>query len=785
MLFVLLAMAAGAASAAESGQEVPLAGLCEEACRDVYQAALRHATLELGYAPAEEEFPGLPEDLGRYSCLVRAVEGGQARRVVLGLESYAMREPSLYLTAQAGGEEAAADLEAIAQAADQAVKDIQESPRKFRFSELVHETYQLSCIDMESAVEILGQLGYNTDPPGGEVDLSQLPVIFPMPTKGTDSVVSSQASKQKLNDQTLSAPQDRLMIVYHLSQCTEAGELQQLLDTTIDVQERQVLIEGLLIELTEDNFRELGTEFELFGNEFQWSSFAKPDGWVRGDPIPFVLYHNPEGLATPADLAERLRYTIRMIIQQGQGEILSSPSVLVLNNQNAQIQVVRDVPIVETLVRENTTNFKVRYETVGIVLNIRPRVSQDDRSVALQILVEVSEAPEEDFIVIEDQNIAPLINRRIVQTVARVQDNTPFIIGGLIRNEEARTVDRVPVLSRIPILGQLFQRRTNRREKREVIIVLTPRVISSRGTQRAVLPKDSERFDFLDNRLFRNSYRLKAEDVFDLGFLETSQTIRRTMARVRRFVMGNPQYAGRSPFAEMASGVIPGEDAVVIRMLFEIARDKLALHERIPTENMLFFLMDSDKPAGFDVRFIARKGYGVLEQASPDGTLKGYFNQPYPKDVLLLKFRQDPTGGLEEALRAPVAEMEWVTVQDEDDDAVERRLHELNAIGEDYVPDSFALAIEDPDGLVRLKNSIALREIAAVNNFERLLALQRFRVGRRIVVPEFGSEQERMFLIDHNVAENFYKSDYYYAALKQRLEKAYEIVDRTLPEELP
>ncbi len=786
VLCVLLVAGAGATAGAESAQEVPLEGLCEEACRDVYQAALNHATLELGYGRAEEDFPDLPEGLDRYSCLVHPTEDGPARQIVVGLESYTMRASRLCLLARSEGEEVGADLEAVAQAADQAMQDIQQSPRKYRFSELMHETYQLSCMDVTDAVTILGQLGYNTEPPGGEVTLNQLPAVFPIPAADSRSIVTDDsASGQVLENQTLSAPRDRLMIVYHSSQCIRAGELRELLDRTIDVQERQVLIEGLLIELTEDSFKELGTEFELFGNEFRWSSFATPEGWARGDPIPFLLHHNPEDLATPADLAERIRYVIRMIIQEGQGEVLSSPSVLVLNNENAQIRIVRDVPVLTTLVRETTTNFKIDFETVGIVLNIRPRISQDDRSVALQILVEVSEAPEEEFVVIEGQNVAPLINRRIVQTVARVQDNTPFIIGGLIRNEKARTVDRVPVLSRIPILGQLFQRRSRRREKREVIIVLTPRVISSRGGQRAVLPKDSERFDFLDNRLFRNSYRLKAEDVFDLGFLETSRTIRRTMSRVRRFVIANPEYAARSPFAEMASGVIPGEDAVVIRMLFEIARDKLELHERIPTENMLFFLSDPSMPAGFDVRFLARGGRGVLEQASPDGTLQGYFNRPYPKDVLVLKFRHEPTGGLEEALRAPVAEAEWLTLQDEDDHAVEQRLHELNQVSEQYLPDSFALAIDDRDSLARLKNSIALREIAAVNNFERLLTLQRFRVGRRIVVPEFGAEEERMFLVDHQVAENFYKSDYYYAALKQRLEMAYEIINRTIPEELP
>ena len=157
-----------------------------------------------------------------------------------------------------------------------------------------------------------------------------------------------------------------------------------------------------------------------------------------------------------------------------------------------------------------------------------------------------------------------------METVARVHDNTPFIIGGLIRNEKARETSRIPVISRIPIIGALFQDRTARREKREVIIVLTPRVIKTGGTNRPVLPKDSTRFDFLDNLLFRNSYRIRAEDVFDLGFLENNLTILEAFTSARHFVRRNPEYADRSPFKELAAGIIPGEDAVVIRMMYEI-----------------------------------------------------------------------------------------------------------------------------------------------------------------------------------------------------------------------
>ncbi|MCD6415646.1 MAG: type II and III secretion system protein [Planctomycetes bacterium] len=657
-----------------------------------------------------------------------------------------------------------------------------ENAGPFSFSELSHETYQLSYIDVESCMKSLKELGYNTKPPGGKAKMDALPAIFPLPVGRTGSVVGGDAGKQKLENSTITAPQDRLMILYHKSQTARVAELKELLQDTLDVPGKQVLIEGMLIELTEDNFKSLGAEWEIYGNDWEWGKFTRPSGWSRGDYIPFMLYQNPEGLATPEGLAHRVRASLEAIIQEGKGEVLSSPSVLVINNQNAQIKVVRDVPIFDTILWENVKNVKVRFETVGITLNIKPRISEDSSTVALQILVEVSEAPEADWIMVDNQPLAPQINRRVVQTIARVHDQTPFIIGGLIRNEKSQMQDRIPLLGQIPILGALFKLRSDHREKREVIIVLTPRVIEPQGTHRALLPKDSDRFDFLDNRLFRNSYRLKAEDILDLGFLENNPAVQDIIASTRRFVHQHPEYAHKEPFSRLAVGRIPGEDAVVVRMLFEIVRDHLELYKQIATENLLFFQRDPSKPAGFRIGFLVHKGKGVLEKASPDGTLQGYFDRPYPKDILILRFDKPEAQSPVAALQTPVAEMEWVTLQNKDDRAVQERLLEINRFHDDYSYHQFGLAIQDEADLVRLKSAVILREIAKVNDFETQMTLSNFRVGRRIIIPELGAASDRMFLVDHSVAELFYKSDYYYPALEQKLDAASRIVEGALSE---
>ena len=240
--------------------------------------------------------------------------------------------------------------------------------------------------------------------------------------------------------------------------------------------------------------------------------------------------------------------------------------------------------------------------------------------------------------------------------------------------------------------------------------------------------------------------------------------------------------------------IVPGEEAVVVRMIYEILKKEgLAFHELIPTDGIIFLREDEGKPGGFSVRGLEvvegrKAGMGLLQLASPDGTVEGFFQREFPKDVLFLRFRAPADGALDEALEAPVAEVEWFHV-DADDNAeaeaiIEQHLLELNRLDPaDLSQPECALVLDTADDLVRLKTAIAIREVAQVNNFEELMALRNFRVGRRFVLPEFDPEGVRSYLIDRQVAEYFYKSDYYYHALKEKLEQGYTLLQEALARE--
>jgi general secretion pathway protein D len=185
-----------------------------------------------------------------------------------------------------------------------------------------------------------------------------------------------------------------------------------------------------------------------------------------------------------------------------------------------------------------TTNYgtqkSVKYIDTGIVLNVRPRISEDGAEVTMQTETIVSSAiyDASEASLKPEERSPPSIESKTVQSFVRVADNTPFIIGGLIDKKKSEGETGIPGLSKIPLLGNLFKSKAQSGSDREVIIVLTPHIIdTSEKSFSYVIPKDSETFDSFNNELFRNAYRIRDEDLFDLSFATKSKFYQETLEK--------------------------------------------------------------------------------------------------------------------------------------------------------------------------------------------------------------------------------------------------------------
>ena len=157
-------------------------------------------------------------------------------------------------------------------------------------------------------------------------------------------------------------------------------------------------------------------------------------------------------------------------------QTLARPTLVVRSGEKAQFLVGGEIPI--PVPQGGTTNaITIEYKRFGVSLYVEPTILKD-RRIALKIRPEVSELDFSNAIAVQGYAI-PAIQTRETETTVEVPENEPFIIAGLMYDSGGTLNDKVPYLGDIPILGLLFQRTRETREAQELVIVVTPRLVSS------------------------------------------------------------------------------------------------------------------------------------------------------------------------------------------------------------------------------------------------------------------------------------------------------------------
>jgi general secretion pathway protein D len=190
-----------------------------------------------------------------------------------------------------------------------------------------------------------------------------------------------------------------------------------------------------------------------------------------------------------------LAVALRAMETSGNTKTLSAPSPVVLNNQKAHIQVGDQIPITQTFVNTsaNTDNTigQVEYKDTGVILNVRPRVNPG--GLVYMNINQVVSAPGQ-----KDATTGNFpIQQREVATQVAVQSGQTVLLGGLIKQQEGVTDTGIPGLNRIPIFGRLFGSTTRGRDRTELIVLITPRVISNGEEAKQVTDEYQRKFESL------------------------------------------------------------------------------------------------------------------------------------------------------------------------------------------------------------------------------------------------------------------------------------------------
>ena len=654
--------------------------------------------------------------------------------------------------------------------------------------DLEKKIIQLSYIDAANAIKMLKSFGVKTfsNSKGegeGEEDVpdtvtwSELPYVMQVPepdTKFTGLVGKNTAISNgttvpttpgDLSDSTISSPMTQLIVIFDPAQPDTFSDIQKMLDTYIDRAARQVFIEAMVIEINEDGLKDIGVNWHMLdaNNPTLLDLQAgKSNAGADGDTLNFTLIDLNLERAFTRFNEWWFDIDIRALVRDGKAEILSRPSVLTLNNRQASIRVGEDIPIATSTNVSNTNvlAFNFKYQPTGIMLNIRPRIANDGREVSMLIdTIVSSRVPGADLNLLDSAGntvaSAPTISSRRVQTYGIIPNNTPFIIGGLVNKETHTIHDKVPFLGDLPLIGGLFRADKTTTSKTEVIIVLTPHVLPQGGDHLSSMPKDHERFDNLDNELFRNSYRLRKDDIFDLAFINNHEKLQQYRDYVSNAIQEDYRLVTDSSHAPFANGHFPGESVMVTRMIYEVIKEN-NVHEPIQTEKLLYHTIDGSGNRALE------NISNTLANSVGEISLDGFFRDNR-KQAVAIVFE----GGNDIPQIGTLVCADRATWQEQ--------LLKLNQNQNQH-----AIIISEKKDLDRLHKAVALKHFLEVNSGEDTLTLNNFKAGQYVMLPELHGGQ--VHIIDEDVAKYFYQTEHYYNATIQAINEAMDQLDKSIQE---
>lgn len=267
----------------------------------------------------------------------------------------------------------------------------------------------------------------------------------------------------------------------------------------LDRRRRQVFVQAVIAEISLSKLKELGLQWGMVGaaSDGQYASVVgqyDPQQIVStllqsftgtGNVISSLVTDN---LGTPANFAA----VLRALETNGAVNVLSTPNILTSDNKEAEIFVGENVPFRGNVTISNTTtpSFQsIERKDTGISLKITPQISEGEY-VKLDLYQEISAVSPTTT-----TGAADLITtKRSAKTSVVVKDKDTVVIGGLIQDRELENISKMPLLGDIPLLGWLFKFKSKSREKTNLMIILTPRIIRNAEEMATVTNQQKDTF---------------------------------------------------------------------------------------------------------------------------------------------------------------------------------------------------------------------------------------------------------------------------------------------------
>ncbi len=382
--------------------------------------------------------------------------------------------------------------------------------------------YWLEHADAEKLMPVLQQL---LGQGGGAMGAAQ---VSP-PTAGTGASAAPAAAPATPSGTGIASRGPAVVTRYEGANAiivAASGDVQRMLGETIrqiDTRREQVLVEAIIVEISDAAAKKLGVQFLLGNTKYGFAatnySNAAPNILTLGGAFGATKLNQsttkvtaPDGTVTEttqtenSGLATSLQQAavdtllnasggfggvatdwgkngifgaiINAVKADTDSNILSTPSVMTLDNQKASILVGQEVPITtgEALSQNFDNQFRtVQRENVGIQLEVKPQINAGG-AIKLFLRQEVSSIAGP----VSNNSSDLIINKREIETTVTVDDGEILALGGLLDDNERKTIERIPLLSDIPGLGELFKSRSRSRTKTNLMVFIRPTILRSK-----------------------------------------------------------------------------------------------------------------------------------------------------------------------------------------------------------------------------------------------------------------------------------------------------------------
>ncbi len=340
-------------------------------------------------------------------------------------------------------------------------------------------TIYLKNAKAKDIANVLNQLLENISLVSFETEKAQSEKVKGKPVVSAVRTVKSQKEKPKV----IAEETSNALVVY--ANKLEYEAIKSLVES-LDKQKKQILITAFITEVSQSALKEMGVRWQIFGTQ---------GGTAFKGGISESGFYNLVGqtnfvagvMSTSGKSVDINGNTLFFpellfmfsLLEKGSGfNVISSPKILAMDNMKAKINVSQVIPYAESVKYDVNGNPIVNYDykEVGLILEVTPHIS--GKNVILELHQEVN-----DIIGFESASvgnlsyIVPKTSKREIDTTITVENGKTVVLGGLISKKTVKSMEGVPVLSHIPLIGNLFKYKSNSNDKTNLFVFMTPFVI--------------------------------------------------------------------------------------------------------------------------------------------------------------------------------------------------------------------------------------------------------------------------------------------------------------------